>query len=306
MSIIKSPVRREQVIEMQAYTSKRVSGRGVWGELGSVALVGAGPGDPELLTIAAGKALQTADVVVHDALVSPEILALIPDSCEIISVGKRCGKHSASQDDISETLIQLAQAGRQVVRLKGGDPFLFGRGGEEVEKLAEAGIPFRVIPGLTAGIAGPAYAGIPVTHRKINANVAFITGHEAILDDDESLSSTDFSKSRLDWEAMAKAFPVMVLYMTMKNIDPITKRLMAAGRCPDTPIAFIRWATTPRQQTLISTLAKAVEDVANYNLQSPAIVVVGEVVRLRQVMAWFPDEMLKEMAREEGVEYAVG
>ncbi|MBF0160611.1 MAG: uroporphyrinogen-III C-methyltransferase [Magnetococcales bacterium] len=255
-------------------------------EPGSVVLVGAGPGDPELLTLAAFKALQQADVVVHDALVSPEILDLIPAQCERIFAGKRGGTPSIDQSDISDTLLRLATSGKRVVRLKGGDPFVFGRGGEEALYLARHGIPFRVVPGLTAGIAGPAYAGIPVTHRDINANVAFVTGHESA----ENAPFNDTSPSaRIHWESLARTFPVLVLYMAMENLPLVTRRLMDGGRAADTPVAIIRWATTVRQQTLVTTLGRAVADVEQCGMQPPTVIVVGEVVQLRQELAWFKE-----------------
>ena len=244
---------------------------------GTVVLVGAGPGDPDLLTIAAFKAIQSADVVVHDALVSQEILDLIPQGCEIIYAGKRGGSPSIRQGDISETLVSLARENRRVVRLKGGDPFVFGRGGEEALYLADHGIPFRIVPGLTSGIAGPAYAGIPVTHRTVNANLAFITGHE-----------NDASVSRVEWEKIAQIFPVLVLYMAMENLPFVTKKIMDGGRTADTPVAIISWATTPRQVTLITTLGRAVEDVQRSEIHPPAIVVIGDVVQLRDKLSWFP------------------
>ncbi len=257
---------------------------------GMVLLVGSGPGDPDLLTIGAFKALQTADVVVHDSLVSEEILALIPETCEKIHAGKRGGSPSACQADISETLVQLAKAGRRVVRLKGGDPFVFGRGGEEAERLVADSIPFRVIPGLTSGVAGPAYAGIPITHRDVNANVAFLTGHESA----ENPSFMDGEpSSRINWEAVATAFPVLVLYMAMQNLAVVVSRLIQAGRSPDTPVAVIRWATTIKQQTLITTLGDVTDDVETLALKPPAIIVIGDVVRYREQLTWFPDETLK-------------
>lgn len=256
---------------------------------GMVLLVGAGPGDPDLLTIAALKALQTADVVVHDSLVSAEILALIPPTCERIHAGKRGGRPSACQTDISETLVQLAKAGRRVVRLKGGDPFVFGRGGEEAERLVAESIPFRVIPGLTSGVAGPAYAGIPITHRDVNANVAFLTGHESA----ENPSFVHGSpSSRINWEAVATAFPVLVLYMAIQNLESVASRLMAAGRSAQTPVAVIRWATTPRQQTLVTTLGDLVTHVFALDLQPPAVIVIGDVVRYREKLTWFADVTL--------------
>ncbi|MBF0125461.1 MAG: uroporphyrinogen-III C-methyltransferase [Magnetococcales bacterium] len=257
-------------------------------EPGSVLLVGAGPGDPELLTLAAFKALQQADVVVHDALVSSEILDLIPAACQRVFAGKRGGTPSTEQSDISATLVRLAQAGQRVVRLKGGDPFVFGRGGEEALHLARHGIPFRVIPGLTAGIAGPAYAGIPVTHRDVNANVAFITGHESA--ENAPFNSEELSSARIHWESIARTCPVLVLYMAMENLPLVTESLIQGGRSADTPMAIIRWATTPRQQTLVTTLGRAVADVQQHNIKPPAIIVVGEVVRLRQELAWFKEE----------------
>jgi uroporphyrin-III C-methyltransferase len=293
MSIIKLPVLQEPVIDMKTESHKDFPTPGM------VVLAGAGPGDPGLLTIAAGKALETADAVVYDSLVSQEVIDLLADDCEKILAGKRGGRPSANQSDITTTLIKLAKAGRRVVRLKGGDPFIFGRGGEEAQKLAEAGVPFRIIPGLTSGIAGPAYAGIPVTHREVNANIAFITGHEAMPDNFLDKPDINHSRTRLDWDAMAKAFPVVVLYMTMKNLAPVIKRFLTAGRSPDTPIAFIRWATTPRQQTMISTLGRAVADVEKHGLTPPTIVVIGEVVNLRDVLAWFPDETLGDQSETE-------
>ncbi|MBF0284666.1 MAG: uroporphyrinogen-III C-methyltransferase [Magnetococcales bacterium] len=253
---------------------------------GAVALVGAGPGDPDLLTLGAVKALRAADAVVYDALVSPEILAFIPPGRELIAAGKRGGRPSASQSDICDTLVELAREGKRVVRLKGGDPFVFGRGGEEALRLAQEGIPFRVIPGLTSGIAGPAYAGIPVTHREVNANVALITGQERAEDPEgEHLPHI----TRVDWEELGRIFPVLVLYMAMRNLHLVASRLLSGGRSPETPVAVIRWATTPRQETMVSTLGRVVEDSAACKMDPPAIVVIGEVVNLRKKIKWFND-----------------
>ncbi|MEO5341127.1 MAG: uroporphyrinogen-III C-methyltransferase [Magnetococcus sp. MYC-9] len=261
---------------------------------GMVALVGAGPGDPDLLTVAAIKALQAADVVVHDALVSPRILALVPSSCEQIAAGKRGGSSaSTNQADICDTLVLQARANKRVVRLKGGDPFVFGRGGEEACRLAEEGIPFRIVPGLTVGIAGLAYAGIPVTHRAVNANVAFITGHEAAENSGLRAGEEEQDGSRVDWEAIARVCPVLVLYMAMKNLASVSARLMAGGRSADTPVALIQWATTPEQRTLVTTLGNVVRDVAQCDVKPPAVIVVGDVVRYREVLAWFPDISLR-------------
>ena len=267
---------------------------------GTVALVGAGPGDPDLLTVAAVKALQAANVVVHDALVSEEILALIPSHCEVIAAGKRgFSPSSANQESICDMLVSLARDNKRVARLKGGDPFVFGRGGEEACRLAKEGIPFRIIPGLTAGIAGPAYAGIPITHRSVNANVAFITGHESaenysfqekkqgkVKEEDDTLQPV---AGRIHWESIALTFPVLVLYMAMKNLPQVSQRLIAGGRSAQTPVALIQWATTPKQQTLVTTLSNAVQDAAACHLEPPVIVVIGEVVNYREALAWFPD-----------------
>lgn len=252
---------------------------------GSVALVGAGPGDPDLLTLAALKVLRAAEVVIHDALVSQEVLDLLPESCERIPAGKRGGRPSANQKDICDVMVSRALAGKRVVRLKGGDPFVFGRGGEEAERLVMEGIPFRVVPGLTSGIAGPAYAGIPVTHRQVNANLAFVTGHES-----SDLAGADGDHfSRMDWESIGRAFPVLVLYMAMKNLELVAQRLMSGGRDKNTPVAVIRWATTPRQETLVTTLERAARDVERTGMGAPCIIVVGHVVNYRETLAWFPD-----------------
>jgi len=260
---------------------------------GAVSLVGAGPGDPELLTLAAYRAVRSADVVVYDALVSPEVLSFIPDATQKIYVGKRGGIPSMSQGEISDLLVSLARRKLRVVRLKGGDPFVFGRGGEEACRLAAEGIVFNVVPGLTSGIAGPAYAGIPVTHRDVNAHVAFITGHESR--DHQGQDDDTIHASRIDWEGVARTFPVMVLYMSIKNLPYVTQRLMAAGRSSDTPIALIRWATTARQQTLVSSLGRVVADINTLNIKPPAIIVIGDVVNYRSELAWFQDETLKPM-----------
>jgi uroporphyrin-III C-methyltransferase len=242
---------------------------------GSVWLVGAGPGDPGLLSLLAVHALQQAEVVVYDALVDRRILAFARSDAVLEYAGKRGGKPSLRQPDITERLIALARAGRRVLRLKGGDPFVFGRGGEEALALAAAGIPFRVVPGITAAIAGLAYAGIPATHRDTNSAIALVTGH----------ASDGEVPDGLDWPALARGAPVLVLYMALKHIAPITSRLIASGRAPDEPVAVVSKATTDDQRVLETTLARAAEDVAAAQIEPPAIVVVGEVVRLRSRLA---------------------
>ena len=245
-------------------------------EPGHVWLVGAGPGDPGLLTLHAVNALKQADVVVHDALVNAECLALARESAVLEYAGKRGGKPSPKQRDISLRLVELAQAGKRVLRLKGGDPFVFGRGGEEALTLVEYGVPFRIVPGVTAGIGGLAYAGIPVTHRDTNHNVTFLTGHDA----------TGVMPDAIDWAGVARSSPVIVMYMAMKHIGTISARLIAEGRSPDEPVAFVCNATTAQQQVLETTLATAESDIAGAGLSPPAIVVVGEVVRMRAALDW--------------------
>ncbi|PZU85784.1 MAG: uroporphyrinogen-III C-methyltransferase [Shinella sp.] len=243
---------------------------------GHVWLAGAGPGDPGLLTLLAAKALSEADVIVHDALVNEDCLKLARAGAELEYAGKRGGKPSARQRDISLRLVELAKEGRKVLRLKGGDPFVFGRGGEEALTLIEHGVPFRIVPGITAGIGGLAYAGIPVTHREINHAVTFLTGHD----------SSGVVPDRIDWEAIGRGSPVIVMYMAMKHIAAISANLIASGRSPDEPVAFVCDAATPAQKVLETTLGRAVEDVAASGLEPPAIVVVGEVVRLRPSLDW--------------------
>ena len=245
-------------------------------EKGSVWLVGAGPGDPGLLTLHAANALRQADVIVHDALVNEDCLKLARPGAVLEFAGKRGGKPSPKQRDISLRLVELARAGNRVLRLKGGDPFVFGRGGEEALTLVEHQVPFRIVPGITAGIGGLAYAGIPVTHREVNHAVTFLTGHD----------SSGLVPYRINWQGIASGSPVIVMYMAMKHIGAITANLIAGGRSPDEPVAFVCNAATPQQAVLETTLARAEADVAAAGLEPPAIVVVGEVVRLRAALDW--------------------
>ena len=245
-------------------------------EPGWVWLVGAGPGDPGLLSLHALNALGQADVVVYDALVDKRILDLAREGADLVYAGKRGGRPSAEQSDISKRLITFARAGKRVLRLKGGDPFVFGRGGEEALALAGAGIPFRLVPGITAGIGGLAYAGIPVTHRDVNSAVTFLTGHQAGGDMPQAL----------DWEALSKGSPVLVMYMAMKHLGAISERLLGAGRDESEPVAIISKASTPDQKVVETTLGTCVEDSARANLAPPAIVVIGGVVRLRSALDW--------------------
>lgn len=243
---------------------------------GSVWLVGAGPGDPGLLTLLAVKGLMEADVIVHDALVDAECLKLARPRAVLEYAGKRGGKPSAKQRDISLRLVELAQAGNRVLRLKGGDPFVFGRGGEEALTLVEYNVPFRIVPGISAGIGGLAYAGIPVTHRDINHAVTFLTGH----------NSSGLVPDAINWDAIGKGSPVIVMYMAMKHIAEISANLIAAGRSRNEPVAFVCNASTSAQEVLETTLGEAPAAALSSGIEPPAIVVVGEVVRLRGSLDW--------------------
>lgn len=242
---------------------------------GVVYLVGAGPGDPGLLTRKAERLLREADVIVIDALVSPEIRALIPASTRVVEAGKRASKHTLSQDEINQLLVDEAQAGRRVVRLKGGDPFVFGRGGEEAERLVAAGVTFEIVPGISSSIAGPAYAGIPVTHRSLSTSFTVVTAHES----DES--------SGVDWSTLAATRGTLVLLMGLAQLEQIASKLIAHGMPATTRIAVVSHATTPRQKSIDGTLENIAERVAQAALTAPALIVVGEVVSLRETLGWF-------------------
>jgi len=245
-------------------------------EPGWVWLVGAGPGDPGLLTLHALNALRQADAVVYDALVDASILDWAPKSAEMIYAGKRGGKPSPKQRDISLRLVELARAGKRVLRLKGGDPFVFGRGGEEAQTLVQHDVPIRIIPGISAGIGGLAYAGIPVTHRDVNQAVTFVTGHD----------QSGQTPSTLDWDAIAKGSQVIVLYMGIKHIGRITASLMEAGRPAAEPVAIVANATLPSMKVLETTLGTAEEDLKSSDIAPPAIICVGRAVLMRQTLDW--------------------
>ena len=243
--------------------------------IGKVYLVGAGPGDPGLLTVKGKTLLEQADVVIYDALVSPEILAIVSPHAEKINAGKRKGRHSLPQTETTELLRKKAETEAIVVRLKGGDPFVFGRGGEEMADLVKAGVTVEVVPGITSGIAAPAYAGIPVTHRKYNSSVTFVTGHE----------STEKYRPEVNWQAIARGAETVVIYMGVHNLPQIIPQLLAGGMTLDTPIAMIRWGTRPDQSQLIGTLETIVEQVQTTGFEAPAIAVIGRVVDLRSLLA---------------------
>ncbi len=244
---------------------------------GRVALVGAGPGDPELLTLKADRLIREADAVVHDYLVAPAILALARPDAEKVFVGKKGGGFCCPQTDIEAILIRLAREGKTVVRLKGGDPFIFGRGGEEAEALVAAGIAFEIVPGVTSALAAAAYAGIPLTHRSHASGVVFLTGHEDPGKPD----------SAIHWEDYAKLGATLCLYMGMKNLETITRRLQAGGLIGTTPVAVIQSATTDQHRQLLSTLERVALESEHAGFGAPAIVVIGEVAALSEKLAWF-------------------
>lgn len=245
-------------------------------ESGWVWLAGAGPGDPGLLTLHALNGLRQADVVVYDALVDKSILSWAKPGAVLDYAGKRGGKPSPKQRDITLKLIEYARAGKRVLRLKGGDPFVFGRGGEEALGLVEAHVPFRIIPGITAGIGGLAYAGIPATHRDCNQAVTFLTGHD----------QTGLAPDAINWDGIAKGSPVIVMYMAMKHLSTITGKLITGGRSVDEPVGIVCNGTLGAQHVLETTLGRCAQDAAAAGLKPPAIVCVGEVVRLRAGLDW--------------------
>jgi len=243
---------------------------------GHVWLAGAGPGDPGMLTLLAWHGLRQADVVVFDALVGEGVLALARPDCIFEPAGKRGGKPSPKQADISLRLIQLAREGQRVLRLKGGDPFVFGRGGEEALALVRAGVPFRIVPGVSSGIGGLAYDGIPVTHREVNSAVTFLTGHDLTGD----------MPNHLDWAALARGAPVIVMYMALAHLRKIAAQLMTHGRAPDEPVAVVSKASLPEQTVLETTLETCADDAAAGHIEPPCLVVLGDVVRLRAGLDW--------------------
>ena len=249
---------------------------------GKIYLIGAGPGDPGLITVKAAECIKAADVVIYDYLAAPALLSYARQDAEIIYVGKKGGDHTLTQDKISELLAQKAEQGHVVARLKGGDPFIFGRGGEEAEVLIKRNIDFEVVPGVTSAVAAPAYAGIPLTHRDYTSSVSLITGHE------DPLKET----SSIQWDCFAKSGSTLVFLMGVKNLPNIVTQLTANGKAPQTPVALVRWGTTTLQETISGTLENIVEKVQEAKLKPPAIIVVGEVVSLRENMKWFENKPL--------------
>jgi uroporphyrinogen III methyltransferase/synthase len=244
---------------------------------GKVYLVGAGPGDLGLVTLRGKECIEQANVIVYDHLANPEMLSWAREDAEIIYAGKEAGKHALKQDEINALLVTKAREGKQVVRLKGGDPFVFGRGAEEAEAIVHAGINFEVVPGITSAIAGPAYAGIPVTHRGQNSHVTFFTGHE----------DPAKTQSSIDYAALTKLGGTQVMLMGVERIESIARQMMEQGARKDLPVALVRWATTGRQETLVGTLENIAKQVVEIGFEAPAVAVFGEVVSLRKNLNWY-------------------
>ena len=243
---------------------------------GWVWMVGGGPGDPGLVTLHALNALQQADIIIFDALVDKSLLRWARTEAKVEYAGKRGGKASSKQRDISHRLIELSRQHKRVLRLKGGDPFVFGRGGEEAQTLVQAGTKLRIIPGISAGIGGLAYAGIPVTHRDVNQSVTFLSGHDR----------TGLMPSAIDWHAVSKGSQVIIMYMAIKHMPDICKKLLAAGRDPNEPVAVVKNATRADMQVLETTLTKAHNDITRSGIGAPAIVCIGRVALMRQCLDW--------------------
>ncbi|WP_026676523.1 uroporphyrinogen-III C-methyltransferase [Fictibacillus gelatini] len=244
--------------------------------MGKVYLVGAGPGDPELITVKGLKCIQEADVILYDRLVNKDLLKYAKENADLIYCGKLPNYHMLKQETINHFLVKHAKQGKVVTRLKGGDPFVFGRGGEEAEVLARNGLEFEIVPGITSGIAAPAYAGIPVTHREFSSTFAFVTGHRRKGQEDD-----------LRWESLAKGIDTLAIYMGISNLPYICKQLTKHGRSPETPVALVHWGTTEDQQTVIGNLNTIVDLANRHRIQNPSMIVVGEVVKLREKLKWF-------------------
>lgn len=270
---------------------------------GKVYLIGAGPGDPTLITVKGMNLLKRAEVVVYDYLATKKLLQFVPEDAEFIYAGKRGGAHHAhTQEEINQMLVDYANAGRIVVRLKGGDPFIFGRGGEEIEELVKAGIPFEIVPGVTSATAAATYAGVPITHREYTSSVAFVTGHE----------DPTKPNSKIAWDKLATGIGTLVFYMGIKNLPSITEKLIKNGRDPKTKVAVVRWASTPIQRSVVGTLDTIADIVKQEEIKPPALVVVGDVVNLRDKINWFEKRplfgkrILVTRTREQASELVVG
>lgn len=247
---------------------------------GFVYIVGAGPGNPKLLTLRALECIQLADVILYDRLVNPVILAHAKPNAELIYCGKEPGKHGLIQEEINEALVKYASENKQVVRLKGGDPFVFGRGAEEALFVTKHHIPFEIVPGISAGIAAPAYAGIPVTHRDFSSSFAIVTGH----------GREEKGQDYLRWDALAQ-IDTLAFYMSVGNIAFITRQLIANGKSETTPVAVIEWGTTENQRTITGLLATISEQIMTEQIKNPAMILVGDVVSLHNPLAWFKEQV---------------
>lgn len=257
--------------------------------MAKVFLVGAGPGDEDLITIKALKCIQNSDVILYDRLVNKEILKHAKEDCELVYCGKLPNYHTMKQETINHFLVKYAKSGKIVTRLKGGDPFIFGRGGEEAEALVKNNIPYEIVPGITSGVAASAYAGIPVTHRDLSASVAFVTGHrkEGIEED-------------IKWESLAKGIDTIAIYMGVSNLPYIQEQLIKYGKSPHTPVAVIQWGTTVVQRTMTGTLENIYDLVLKEKITNPSMIIVGEVVTLREKLSWY-EEILTNNKKSEAL-----
>ncbi|MCP3740238.1 uroporphyrinogen-III C-methyltransferase [Rossellomorea sp. BNER] len=244
--------------------------------MGKVYLVGAGPGDPELITLKAIKSIQLADMILYDRLVNKELLSYAKKGADLIYCGKLPNYHTMKQETIHHFLIRYAKSGKVVTRLKGGDPFVFGRGGEEAEALAKQNIPFEIVPGITSGIAAATYAGIPVTHREASSSVAFVTGHHKNNKQEDE-----------KWESLAKGIDTLAIYMGVSNLPYIREQLLKYGKSKQTPVALVHWGTTEGQKTVTGTLSTIVDVVNEEKIKNPSMIIIGEVVHYREKIKWF-------------------
>ncbi|MFC5587665.1 uroporphyrinogen-III C-methyltransferase [Sporosarcina soli] len=256
--------------------------------MGKVYLVGAGPGDVDLITVKGLKCIQEADVILYDRLINKELLTYAKPEADLIYCGKLPNYHAMIQDTINHFLVKYAKQGKVVTRLKGGDPFVFGRGAEEAEVLANHKISYEVVPGITSGIAAPAYAGIPVTHRELGSSFAIVTGHMRAGRDDS-----------IHWESLAKGIDTLAIYMGVGNLPYICEQLTQHGRSANTPVALVHWGTTEAQHTITGTLSTIVEIANASEIQNPSMIIVGEVVKLREKIQWFEQKMMSETLMQE-------
>ncbi|MFJ7738140.1 uroporphyrinogen-III C-methyltransferase [Lysinibacillus sp. NPDC097287] len=255
--------------------------------MGLVYIVGAGPGDVDLITVKGLRCIEAADVILYDRLINKDLLAYAKKDAKLIFCGKLPNRHAMIQENINQSLVHYAQQGLVVTRLKGGDPFVFGRGAEEAEVLAEHGIPFEIVPGITSGIAAPAYAGIPVTHRDLSSSFAIVTGHMREGKDDS-----------IQWESLAKGIDTIAIYMGVGNLPYIRQQLLKYGRDEQTPVALVHWGTFTKQKTITGTLANIVDVAQRENIKNPSMILVGEVVALREKIQWFEQTNLQSQLQE--------